>query len=618
MFRYFIVNWNATDAAQCSAARLLELQLLDSDKPWQKVLSTANLSIFAADSNSPSDDFHILPNDSGAILGRLFRTYGAGSYSAVPSAISDAEGRIIVESEGRHLITHYWGRYVGLIRQQSSGKVQIVRDPSGALPCLFATYDGTTIIFSDALDYSRLPRSGFSTNWNVIQAIVVGAARPQTGETAVREISELRAGESLQLHANRSKRKLYWNPIDESRAVSLADFDDLATQLRHTVRACVHSWAMSYPRIIHNLSGGMDSSILLSALADAPNRPDITAINYFTKAPEGDERIFSRSSARMHGVTLVEYQLDGSKVDLRYLLDIDRSPFPNLGCTTELLFCEFEKSIAAESGAAGFFQGVGGDGVFLQNGAENATADYLRIHGIRLPLMKVAHDAARITSKSIWALIRFGFAVNRRRSGLELATQLDAATSFANPDVFEWVQNAKNALADPLFSNATEVPQGKLWHIYISNFPADYYRPFRQFERPEAVFPLASQPIRELCLRIPVYHMFRNGTDRAVARRAFAQDVPADVMRRRSKGVTNQVLREMFDTNLGFIREFLLDGLLMKNRVIDREKLERFLSGTHPPGVQSIYFCNEIISTLLPTEALLRSWETPRRSAVVA
>src|SRR6185436_11940153 len=49
---------------------------------------------------------------------------------------------------------------------------------------------------------------------------------------------------------------------------------------------------------------------------------------------------------------------------------------------------------------------------------------------------------------------------------------------------------------------------------------------------PEYVLPYYSQPVVELSLRIPTYLCALDGRDRAIARRAFVDDVPEKILRR--------------------------------------------------------------------------------------
>jgi asparagine synthase (glutamine-hydrolysing) len=615
MFRYFIVCWNNEDREKISIAGDVARRLHASSKQWEEAIATPGLLVLYSGHSSSDADCHRIGDSSGVILGKLFEKKEPHSYSPVSGKLNGFTSNLVVKSGGRQIIGHYWGRYIALVRDELKRRVYIIRDPTGGLPCMFTTYRGIRLVYSCVGDCSRLELQRFSINWDTIRAAVVGASQPQTGNTAICEISDLRAGECLEIESDSLARRFYWTPLQAAQEDAIENLREASLQLRTTVRACTHAWADCFPRIIHSLSGGLDSAITLSALSDAPSRPQVTALNYHTKTREGDERPFARMSANKANVRLVEKQVDGSKVDLRHLLALDLSALPSFACTSELLYGEFEKGLASELHASAFFQGAGGDGVFLQNGAEYSPGDYIRAKGIRWQLLQVTHDAARITSQSVWELIRRGLASNLSRRDFNPLRELSSATTFARSDVLESVIRSAKTLLHPVFSQGKEMPSGKLWHIFMAHFPVDYYRPFEEFDRPEIVFPLTSQPILELCLRIPTYTMFSGGIDRAVARQAFERDVPIEIIRRVSKGQSNHVLREMLDANLSFVRDYLLDGLLIRQEIVDRSRVEPYFTKSRPKGIAGLIGCNLIVSTLLGIEGFLRSWDATERRA---
>ena len=75
--------------------------------------------------------------------------------------------------------------------------------------------------------------------------------------------------------------------------------DEAVVSLRETTVGCEHAWASCYDGIVHNLSGGLDSSIVLSCLKSAPSRPRVTCLNYFTTGPNEDERRSPDNVARV-------------------------------------------------------------------------------------------------------------------------------------------------------------------------------------------------------------------------------------------------------------------------------------------------------------------------------
>jgi asparagine synthase (glutamine-hydrolysing) len=88
-----------------------------------------------------------------------------------------------------------------------------------------------------------------------------------------------------------------------------------------------------------------------------------------------------------------------------------------------------------------------------------------------------------------------------------------------------------------------------------------------------------SQPVVEVCLRIPTYLLVENGWDRSMARRAFSPDLPAAIVNRRGKGSMQNHVRTIFNTNLKFIREVMLDGELARRGILNRTRMESVLSG---------------------------------------
>jgi asparagine synthase (glutamine-hydrolysing) len=448
----------------------------------------------------------------------------------------------------------------------------------------------------------------------LLSVLAAGMSRPQNGDTGLLGLQELRAGECLKVCGSTAVRHFCWNPVDFACENSIESFDEATKALRGTVRACVQTWAGLFSNMVHSLSGGLDSSIVLSALVKSPRRPTVTALNLYTRTMEGDERALAQKAANQMGVSLVERQLDGTAVDLGQLREMALSPFPDPGCSNELLTGLIEKTLAADTRAEALFSGVGGDGVFMQTGARWSTADYIKTRGIRWPLLRVAHDAAQVTSESVWTVLGSGVASNWKRAASHPRSQ-KPLYSFLLAEVIEYASDRWRQASLLPYPDADKLPIGKRWHIRTSCFSGYYYRPFAALERPEGIFPLVSQPIRELCLRIPLHLMFQGGIDRAVARSAFAADVPSEIIHRTFKGQSNQVNRDMLDGNLSFLREYLLEGALVGQKLIDVRKLERFLGGERPGGMAELMGCNQIMATLLPIEAFIQRWKAEQGRA---
>jgi asparagine synthase (glutamine-hydrolysing) len=166
----------------------------------------------------------------------------------------------------------------------------------------------------------------------------------------------------------------------------------------------------------------------------------------------------------------------------------------------------------------------------------------------------------------------------------------------------------RNRLGLALRSRLENALPGKAWQIRSIGPPPPYYDPLGAPGDPEAVHPLLSQPLIEVCLRIPTPTLVSGGWDRAIARRAFMQDIPPEIARRRGKGASTASAQRLFEANLPFLRDLLLDGALVRKGLLDRDELERPMS---PGGSLRGTAFVPILLQHMATEAWLRRWTRP-------
>lgn len=108
------------------------------------------------------------------------------------------------------------------------------------------------------------------------------------------------------------------------------------------------------------------------------------------------------------------------------------------------------------------------------------------------------------------------------------------------------------------------------------------HRPIPRLRLVEEHHPLMSQPIIELCLRIPTYLLVKGGRDRALARDAFRDIIPHEIYQRRDKGSTGQHAIELMRRSGKFLNEMLLDGVLVREGIVDRRSVESFSTNSTP------------------------------------
>lgn len=574
MYRYLAAIWMPDDPAATVAAREISHRL--SARPqWFCIINTPGMFLFhSVGSLVPhSNEARKLSGYQGAICGRAFRR-GFESERHVPGAsLDENESSQIIATRGEALIERYWGRYVAFLK--SGDEVLVLREPSGALPCYTCKVGNVRMVFSDIESCLAIGVSGFSVDWTYIAAYLAYPGL-QICDTGLEEVSEIQPGERLAFRRESVERTLVWNPQKVISKGRIESFENAVLQLRATVQTCVRAWASLYQGIIHNLSGGLDSSIVLSCLIDAPTRPAITCLNYFASASKEDERRYARLAAKHFGAELVEHELRPGDLCLDSAPEIRLTPKPS-SYVYDLECGVVEAELAQGRNASAIFSGSGGDGLFFHAHAELAVADFLHMKGFSPSCIGVSLDAARVSRLSIAATLVRGIKRYLVDADAHAGSDLGPERTIVPMAIREAVANDAKS-THPWLRDSVRMPPGFRFQVLCNSIPAAYYRHITCRYEVERVSVLFSQPLIELCLRIPSYLWISGGRDRAVARAAFAADLPSGVVNRTHKGTTERHVRLLLDRNAHVIRETLMDGLLVARGLLDKRVLEFLLS----------------------------------------
>ena len=572
MYSYIAITWAEYGAPAEEVARLQHG--LRSLQDSQIVMSAPGILIVQKPGLSSACSACVLPDMEGAVLGTLFRWPDSDSPLQRQLAIDAADARRIVMTRGRHLVARYWGRYVAFVRNHLTGCYVVIRDPSGALPCFQTTHRGVQIWFSRFEDLSSLGLPAAPINWSYVEQRVVSPSL-RSHATGLVGVYEVPAGESWEFRDGHVQRRVMWDPAAISAVDVLEEPGVAAEYLRSVMRTCVDAWACAYGGILHLLSGGLDSSIVAVILGRSSARTPVTCVNNFTTEAEGDERFYARLVANKAGFELIERHLRPEAVNLRSILKIAASPNPGQ-YRNAIEHADYEVAQAHLQGAGAIFTGEGSDGTFYRCEGSYSVADYVRRHGFTSELPAIALNAARLEGASLLATLWHALCDRKRRSQKKWLTENLQQQSLVSKQAFA-AQVAEHE-AHFAMSDRKDLLVGKWWQIFNTGTAPAFYH---QFDNPlalERVRPLLSQPIVELCLRIPSYVLVDNGWDRAMARRAFANDLPAAVVSRRGRGGIEKHAHTIFRSNIQFLRAFMLDGELARRGYLDRERLERCLS----------------------------------------
>jgi len=275
-----------------------------------------------------------------------------------------------------------------------------------------------------------------------------------------------------------------------------------------------------------------------------------------------------------------------------------------------------EQEICRQEPYTAVFTGDGGDTTFGGDCIGFAVDDFLRLKGLSKGLITLASQVALRTGALTWSVL--GSAIRRRMRGAAMKDFRDKLMTGATlaADHLRGAGSDSARHPHPWFCECEEVP----WHVIhrLGNLvtPAEFYNPFIEpaVFSPHIAAPLYSQPVIELCLRIPVYRHFHEGRDRGLARAAFKTEIPEQIRRRQWKDVFPGAMEALVRRNRAYLRDVLVGGILCNEGFLDRIAVQNALSG----GFSTTQFYVGELMNYLYLELWLRNFASATAVAMAA
>jgi asparagine synthase (glutamine-hydrolysing) len=604
---YVALFWNAQDPAQAIYASDLIQTLRNAAQPLACRSIGKGRAIFDGPSPRRIALTYVLANGQGVIYGRLFSRDSARPLAVDAVARDETFAQSCVDTRGDHLVKNYWGSYVAIIIDQRSTRFTVIRDCSGQVPCYYTSIGDLTAVFSDVRCIeSVLPPP--SLNWKYLAAFLA-APHLEIRDTGVLGMSELLAGEGIYFSEGRIANKFAWDPTVVCTEDPILDTTLASRSLRETTSLCISAWAPGFRRILHSLSGGFDSSLVLQLLAKAAPRPEMICVNWYSNGPQEDERAYARVAAANCEAELLEVPMDiGAPKFDECCLALPRTPKPSVLNLIESADAPAWNEICSRQAVEAIWTGQGGDHIFMAGTSVLGLGDCLQLFGFGKELAAAARDAVTLTRRSLWHVIlrEALFALNTRRF-------LDVAT--LTPDVTRLCRGAvpdrlHEYTLHPWYLSSEALPAGKRYQLLILSDVLNRHRPMPDVRSTEDFHPLLSQPIIETCLRIPLSLLLVDGRTRGLARKAFADILPQKIARREQKGEAGSYIVGIFRRSSQFIADLLLDGLLVRDGLLSRNSVITLL---HPDFAVSADQFNPLFACTA-AELWARAWRHPEHT----
>lgn len=617
MLRYIALVFDPANAVASEQAQDIEARMRRGPGGWQPVFRCDHLVAFIAGATSSDASLAVRIGRSGLVIGALY--YARTDIEEdVPARCVPNDPSVIdalLRGGGHRLIQECWGDYVAYHTNGPHRHAWILKDPTGAHPCHYIQHHGVQVFFSCLADVIALQLRALSMRLSYLRRRLFMDGRAFS--TSLHGVNRVFGGECIDIRFAETsvavQRKQLWQParftqpgarIDDSRHALRA--------LRASLRSCAATLALQHDHLLHRLSGGIDSSVVLASLQHEQLSGRTTCYTYFNHERRSDERHWARLVANHLACAHAEYAFTPSTLPLPRITDLQPTVEP---CST-LIYLQrapLERQICAEVGASVVFTGIGGDSGLCRDSVEWAAADFLHFHGPRLRVVPLSAEVARHTDLSVWEVLRSSwrlwrggwrqeepFPVSERLLQL-VDSDVKAEVRPGSEPPHPWFES-EGPVMPTLARRLSALLQAREFYD-LSIAPSEW--------SPAVISPMLSQPFVELCLRIPSYIHCAGGRDRSLARSAFAQDLPAAVVNRRWKDRAPGFFETVLKVHRDFIREFLLEGVLARERLLSRLAIEQALSPSAHPGQVSLV---EIFNHL-DLEAWARHWTARPESA---
>jgi asparagine synthase (glutamine-hydrolysing) len=242
-----------------------------------------------------------------------------------------------------------------------------------------------------------------------------------------------------------------------------------------------------------------------------------------------------------------------------------------------------------DRGVAVHMTGDGGDEIFYRGGMIPTAVDVAFDKGLRSSVLRTALDDARVRRQSLRNVLSavWYYGIRKLEPPTWAEVQDDASNALMPKELVRQAQQDQTFL-HPMFRDARpELAPGAAEHAFLISFGLgrDYLPPLVPHQQ-QQLTPLISLPLLELSLRIPIYLLHKGGVDRVMARKAFENRLPRQIVTRKSKVFGDTRYEAIILNNLSFVREALLEGYLVKEGLLARDRVEQVLGG-NPTNIRS-------------------------------
>ena len=490
----------------------------------------------------------------------------------------------LYEQYGDRFVDHLDGMFALALWDARRKRLLLARDRFGKKPLLWTRLpDGSLAFASELKGLLAFPGVRRAVSLERLDAYLALGYVPGT-ETAIDGISRLAPGCLLIAEGDEIRTERYWRL--DARAAAPRDDADWLEAVRDGVRSAVRKRLVSDVPLGALLSGGIDSSIVVAVMAQESSEP-VRTFSVGFENRRYDERHYARLVSERYGTTHEELLLEPDAAALipRLVAAYDE-PFGDSSALPTFLVCEHARRSVTVA-----LTGDGGDEIF--GGYERYRAHALAEHLDRLPRFAAAAAARGIrlipSARTEPRSAAFRAARFLDTAGLDPAERYGRLMEMFPPGLRSdlWtddaiaeigaLRSAGELLGPPrargiaglqLIDVETYLPDDLLFKADIASMAHSL----------ELRAPFLDHHLAELALGMPDGLKLHGSRGKVALRRAFADDLPPEILERGKAGFGVPVAQWFREELRDMAADVLLDTSTRRRGQFRADAVERLLA----------------------------------------
>ena len=444
------------------------------------------------------------------------------------------------------------------------------RDPLGVRP-LYVLVRDDLVAFATQLGQllAICPQTPPLDMEYVADRLALGVDRPNSGRTPYRGLSRLEPGHLLVAENGRVRIERYWEW--RVRAELHRNDEDYVDQFRDTFSDAVTSRMSGIDVVWSDLSGGLDSSSIVSVAARQRGRPSLSAISVvFGESALSDEREWAAAVAQASGVERHDLEGDVHHPFSRLRDAVQHWEEPH-GAAAFFGVHEQYRRLMAGRGVPVLLSGIGAEAVVLSKHQEPVhLADLLR-RGRPAPLWRELNRWQRALKMPLSNLFfRYCLRPLMGRHRIGYGPSPPMHDWVAGPFADTWSLNDRAR-----YGNMPRADRGAAdqWHVERIGWITGFLLRGCLEKACDIRYPFLHRPLVELALATPWSLKAVPGEPKAILRRAMKGILPERVRCRTRNASTGHAAYNGLRKEWPVLEQVVASSMLVDLGVVDRERL---------------------------------------------